>query len=106
MFKVNTTVKIAKLGTLKEVNIRAFSWLGADPEKRKKDRALRKKNEVGFGLGRLKPSRNTPPPTPEPQEVCKALLLFLLVFLNFMGSCTFKHSVAFNAYNYNGLNYG
>lgn len=67
---MNAMVKTAKLGTLKEVTIRACSWLGADPEKRKKDRALRKKNEVGFGLGRLKPSRNTPPPTPEPQEVC------------------------------------
>lgn len=102
---MDATVKTAKLGTLREVKIRACSWLGADPEKRKKDRALREKRSW-FWSWLAQTIKEHPTPNLQPQEVCKALLLLLLVFLNFMGSCSFKHTVAFNAYNYNELNNG
>lgn len=66
---MNTTVKIAKLGTLKEVNIRACSWLGVDPEKRKKDRALRKKMKL---VSVLVDSNHQGTPHPQPPSPKKS----------------------------------
>lgn len=76
---MNATVKTAKLGTLREVKIRACSWLGADPEKRKKDRALIEKPKLVLVLVGSNHQGTPHPQPPAPRSLKGAVTLFASV---------------------------